>query len=110
VPVAGAALSLLVSGLTAAGAQADETGLASSHVLRKEGGRLCMADHFHSGYGTGATKAAATRAAIRSWADFTDFEYGSSWARYSRAASKSTSFTKEEKGWGANVEARPCRG
>jgi len=104
----GAASAALL--LTTAGLHADETGFASSHDLRKEGGRLCMADHFHSGQGAGATKSAATQAAIRSWAEFTDFEYGSSWARYSLAAGKSTHFTKEAKGWSAAVDARPCRG
>ncbi|MEZ5898717.1 MAG: hypothetical protein R3D51_04400 [Hyphomicrobiaceae bacterium] len=90
-------------------ANADETGLASSHTLRKEGGKLCMADHFHSGMGDGPTKAAARAAAARAWADFVDFEYGSNWTRFSRAASVSVKYTKAEKGWTATVEARPCR-
>jgi hypothetical protein len=94
-----------ISGL----ASADETGLASSHDLRKENGKLCMSDHAHSGYGTGSTKAAARAAAIRSWIDFTNLEYGSSWASYSASASQTTKYVKEEKGWGANVEGRPCR-
>ena len=36
-----------------AGAFADDTGFAYSHNLRKEGGRLCMSDHYHSGSGSG---------------------------------------------------------
>ena len=90
-------------------ARADETGLASSHTLRKEGGRLCMADHFHSGMGDGATKPAARTAAAKAWADFVDFEYGSDWARFGRAASVSVKYTKAETGWTATIEARPCR-
>ena len=93
-----------------AGAFADDTGLAYSHDLRKEGGRLCMSDHYHSGSGEGRTKTAARSAAIRSWADFTNFEYGSAWARFSAAASSSTHYTKAEQGWSADIEARPCRG
>ncbi len=93
-----------------AGAIADDTGLAYSHDLRKEGGRLCMSDHYHQGSGEGLTKAAARNAAIRSWADFTNFEYGTVWARFSAAASSSTRYTKADKGWRADVEARPCRG
>jgi hypothetical protein len=89
---------------------ADDTGLAYSHTLRKERGRLCMADHFHTGSGEGRTKDAARRAAIQSWAGFTNFEYGTVWARYSLAGSQSTRFTKAEEGWSAYVEARPCRG
>jgi hypothetical protein len=88
----------------------DDTGFAYSHDLQKEGGRLCMKDHFHSGYGDGPTKVAASRAAMKSWAEFTAFEYGTDWARYSLAASKSTKYTKAENGWSANVDARPCRG
>ena len=92
------------------GASADDTGFAYTHTLRKEGGRLCMADHYHSGSGTGHTKAAAQAAAARSWADFTNFEYGSAWARWSRAGGKSVRYTKEAAGWSADVDARPCRG
>lgn len=93
-----------------AAALADETGLASSHDLVKSGGRLCFANHVHSGSGDGASKESARAAAIRSWADFVDLEYGSSWAHFSVAAGARTSFTKAEKGWSATVEARPCRG
>ncbi len=88
---------------------ADDTGLASMHDLRKERGRLCMADHWHSGSGEGRTKAAARAAAIRSWVDFTNFEYGTVWAHFSTAASQSTRYTKAASGWSAAVDARPCR-
>jgi hypothetical protein len=89
---------------------ADDTGLAYSHTLRKERGKLCMADHWHSGSGEGRSKAAARTAAIRSWVGFTNFEYGTVWARFSRAASQTTRYTKAASGWSASVEARPCRG
>jgi len=88
---------------------ADDTGLAYSHTLRKEGGRTCMADHYHSGSGEGRTKEAARAAAVRSWIDFTNFEYGTVWARFGIAGSPSTHYTKAEKGWSADVEARPCK-
>ena len=49
-----------------------------------------MSDHFHSGSSSGQrTRAAATAEAVRSWADFTALEYGSDWARYGKAASRS---------------------
>ncbi len=50
------------------------------HAMRREGGKLCMSDHWHYGSSSGshATKAAAQRAAIASWQDFTDLEYGRS--------------------------------
>lgn len=90
-------------------ARSDETGLASSHTLRKEGGKTCFADHVHSGSGDGLTKDAARAAGVRAWADFVDFEYGSNWARFSKASGVSVRYTKAEKGWTAWVEARPCR-
>jgi hypothetical protein len=88
---------------------ADETGLAASHTLRKEGGKTCFADHVHSGTGDGATKDAARAVAARDWAGFVDFEYGSDWARFSRASAVSVKYTKAEKGWTAWIEARPCK-
>jgi hypothetical protein len=98
-----------VFGAAITSAAADETGLASMHDLRREGGRLCMSDHYHFGNGGGATRGAAQNSAIRSWADFTDFEYGSDWARFSRAASKSVSCGRGGSGWECQIQARPCR-
>jgi hypothetical protein len=99
--------SFLFAGFTTA--LADDTGLAYSHDLRKERGRTCMADHWHSGSGEGRTKAAARNAAIRSWADFTNFEYGTVWAHFSLAASPQTRYSKAANGWSAAIDARPCK-
>ena len=90
---------------------ATDTGLATAlHEVRREGGRLCMTDHWHYGSsGTEGSKAAAQRAAIRSWQDFTDLEYGSVWARFSRAASRKVGCSRSGGGWTCDVEARPCR-
>ncbi|MEQ1716805.1 MAG: hypothetical protein ABL907_12600 [Hyphomicrobium sp.] len=90
-------------------ANADDSGLATSHTLRKEGGKLCMADHFHSGSGDGLTKPAARVQAAKSWSSFVDFEYGSDWARSGRAAGVTFKYTKAEKGWTATMEGRPCK-
>jgi hypothetical protein len=79
------------------------------HDLRREGGRMCMSDHYHYGNGNGSSKAAAQRDAIASWAGFTDFEYGSDWARWSRAAGKRVSCSGSGGGFSCQVEARPCR-
>jgi hypothetical protein len=103
-------LTLAAAPATMPTAWADDTGLASMHELRRERGRLCMSDHWHMGSGEGRTRASARAAAIRSWAEFTDFEYGSAWAHFSLAASPSTRFTKAAGGWSADVDARPCRG
>ena len=105
-------------GLTAAGfgfamsltsASADQTGFASMHNQARVGGKMCMTDHYHYGSGDGATKAAAQRAAIGSWQSFTDFEYGSDWARFSKAVGKRVSCSRSGSGYSCQVEGRPCR-
>ena len=92
-------------------ASAQDGGLAAMHSLRREGGRLCMSDHWHYGSSSGshATKAAAQRSAVASWQDFTDLEYGRAWARFSRAASKRIGCSRSGSGWSCDAEARPCR-
>ena len=90
-------------------ASADQTGFASMHNQARVGGKMCMTDHYHYGSGDGATKAAAQRAAIGSWQSFTDFEYGSDWARFSRAASKSMKCGGGSSGVDCQIEARPCK-
>jgi len=88
---------------------ADQSGLADMHALRKEGGRTCMSDHFHSGSSSGkGSRAAAEAEAIRSWADFTALEYGSDWARYGKAGSRSMRCKHSADGWDCDLEARPC--
>jgi len=91
-------------------ASAQDGGLAAMHAMRREGGRLCMSDHWHYGSsGSQGSKAAAQRAAIASWQDFTDLEYGRAWARFSRAASKKIGCSRGGAGWTCDAEARPCR-
>lgn len=90
-------------------ALADDSGFAYAHDLRKERGRTCMSDHYHQGGGTGSTKKAAQADAIKSWQSFTAFEYGSDWARFSKAASKSMSCSAGSSGFECNVQARACK-
>ena len=90
-------------------ALADDTGFASAHDLRREGGRLCQVGHYHSGGGAGRTRKAAELDAIKSWQSFTAFEYGSDWARFSKAASKSMRCSQSSNGYDCNVEARACK-
>lgn len=104
-----AALALCAALLTGVAANADDTGFATSHDLRKEGGKTCMAEHAHYGSGDARTKEAARASAIRSWAEFTAWEYGTDWARWGKSVSQKTGYVKAEKGWTANVESRPCR-
>jgi hypothetical protein len=93
----------------AAPAVADDSGFAYMHDLRKEGGRTCFTDHYHYGSGNGVTKAAAQKDAIGSWASFTDFEYGSDWARFSKAAGKGLTCTGASGSFNCQIEARPCK-
>lgn len=102
-----AAIALFGAGLTPA--MADVTGLDAMHTQARVGNRMCMTDHWHYGSGSGATKAAAEREAIGSWQSFTDFEYGSDWARFSRAVAKRISCSQSAGGFSCQVEARPCR-
>jgi hypothetical protein len=77
--------------LTAWPALANDTGLSVLHALRREGGRTCFLDHFHYGDSAGMkTERAAKANAVESWAGFVALEYGSDWAKFSHAHSKST--------------------
>ena len=58
------------------------------HTWVRVGGRTCLLDHFHDGSGSGPTRAAAQRAAIRSWIDFTAWEYGGRWGSWGASLSK----------------------
>jgi hypothetical protein len=92
-------------------ARADDTGLASIHDWRREGGRICMLDHFHDGAGTGDTRKAAEASAIGSWASFTILEYGTDWGSYQVSVSKKMDCTDQgSKEWSCAVSARPCKG
>jgi hypothetical protein len=86
----------------------DETGVAGIHSWVKMGRKTCMVDHFHSGNGSGATRAQAERQAIQAWIDFTAWEYGTAWGRYRVATGKNLSCEKSGD-WNCFLEARPCR-
>jgi hypothetical protein len=102
-------LAALAFGVLLSPAFADQTGFADMHNQARVGGKMCMTDHWHYGNGNGGTKAAAQREAISSWQSFTDFEYGSDWARFSKAVAKRISCSKSGSGFSCQVEARPCR-
>lgn len=97
--------------LTCVPVQADDTGLAQIlHALRREGGKLCQAEHFHTMTGdTAATKKAAMSTAIATWQGFTAAEYGSDWGNFRRAGSKSAKCGRSSSGWVCEVSGRPCR-
>lgn len=106
--------SALMAAVVAAGftapAVADDNGLAVIHTFSREGGKLCFADHWHYASGSGPTKKAAQAETIRGWQDFTALEYGSDWARFSRAQNKVIRCSAGSGGAvDCNVEARPCK-
>lgn len=90
-------------------AVADQTGFAEMHAQARVGNKICMTDHSHQGGSSGkATRKAAEVEAIRNWSSFTDFEYGSDWARFSLAVGKTMS-CEQNGSWACFVDARPCR-
>lgn len=106
-----AATASLVIALPARPVHADDTGLAQSlHDVRREGKRLCLTDHFHVGTSAGQpNKKAAMAEAIDSYQGFTALEYGTDWASFSKAASKTATCTRGSGGWGCEVQARACK-
>jgi hypothetical protein len=90
---------------------ADETGMAGIHSWRKVGKKTCLVDHFHDGSGSGTTQKLAELAAVRSWVSFTDLEYGSDWADFRQANSRSMKCNREDVArWTCRAEAVACRG
>ena len=92
-------------------ALADQTGVDAIHAQQRErGNKTCMSDHYHYGSSSGkSSKKAALASAVKSWADFTDFEYGSDWAHWGLASSKSVACSGSGSSWGCDINARPCR-
>ena len=110
--VAGAVAAVLLTLGVPEPVFAHDTGLATAlHDARRERGKLCLSSHFHDGYSSGQrSKKEAETVAIRAWAEFTAFEYGTDWARWSRAASRGLSCSRDASGgWGCHAQARPCR-
>lgn len=95
--------------LSAGPATAQETGLAGMHTWVRSGGKTCMLDHYHDGSGSGPTRAAAQRAAVQAWIDFTAWEYGSRWASYAASLSKRLSCSGGAGSYSCSVSSRPCR-
>jgi hypothetical protein len=91
-------------------ALAEDDGLATLHDWRREGGRICMSDHFHDGSGSGPTRKAAEVSAISSWASFTTLEYGNHWGSYALAGSRKMNCSQNGvDSWSCDLTARPCK-
>ncbi len=72
-------------------------------------GKVCMVDHYHHGSGSGSTEDRAERAAIRSWASFTSFEYGGAWADWGDSKNQRVSCRDSGGKVSCSVDAIPCR-
>lgn len=107
----GFVVSVIISCSIVYQVQADDSGLAGAlHDLGKEKGKICMVDHFHNGTSFDQkSKRKALKEAIKSWEEFTAWEYGSDWGKFRRARSRGQRCNKSEKTWSCSVEARPCR-
>ena len=108
-------VALAVASLLCApsGAPADDTGLAQSlHGTVRIAGKVCVGGgHSHYGEsGSLATRAKAEADAIRAWAEFTAFEYGTDWARFGNAAGKKVNCSQSAGSWVCKLDAIPCRG
>ena len=101
----GAALMLWAAPLAA-----QDGGLVDLHAKVRVGGKLCMADHYHSGSSSGApSRKAAEAAAVRSWQDFTAWEYGGAWGNFGMSEGRRVTCTGSASSWGCDVESRACR-
>lgn len=104
----GLAAALAVTSFLAPRAQAD--GLDALHAVVALDGKVCFSDHSHHGSGShAASKTAALKAAIDSWAGFVAWEYGAEWANIKLAESRGKSCSQEPSGWSCSLNARPCR-
>lgn len=106
--IAFASVSLVAA--SAVPAAADDTGLGTAlHTTVRVGGKLCFADHSHSGTGSGASRKVAEMQAINNWAGFTAWEYGTDWGKFGKAIKKSMSCSGSGASYNCNVEATPCK-
>jgi len=105
-----AAFAVAILAGQAPAALADDTGVATAlHATMRVGGKLCFVDHSHAGNGSGATRKIAEMQAIKSWAGFTAWEYGSDWAKLGKAVKKSMSCSGSGGNWTCDLNATPCK-
>lgn len=89
---------------------APPVGLAASHTMSIENGRMCFADHYHYGSSDSMPNArAAQMEAAKSWAAFVDFEYGNSWANFAKSTAREFKCSQTTSGYSCDLSARPCR-
>ena len=98
-------VGLMCAGLAPASAQ----GLSDLHTKVRVGNKICFADHYHDGSGSGASRKAAEVEAIKSWQGFTGWEYGAAWGNFRNAEGRSVKCDQASGTWTCQVQARACR-
>ena len=86
--VAGAcalALVALLAGGAAGAGKAGDRCCAHSFLGQGRRARRAWSTTYHDGSGTGSSRQQAERSAIVSWSEFTAWEYGTPWGRYSQS-------------------------
>ncbi|MGI9423395.1 MAG: hypothetical protein ACR2PA_09385 [Hyphomicrobiaceae bacterium] len=74
------------------------------------GGKICFAEHEHYGESPPwPSKRGARAYAIRTWENFTSWEYGKRWGSYRRAVAKRLTCNRASGKWVCSTTARPCR-
>lgn len=85
-------------------------GMAAMHDIVRVGNRICFDEHYHYGSSAGQpTKAAAQKAAVDSWFQLVDIEYGPEWGNFNKSIKKKVNCSRSTSGWGCDVESVPCR-
>ncbi|NOT72114.1 MAG: hypothetical protein HOP09_12830 [Hyphomicrobium sp.] len=85
------------------------SGAAVIHDIVRIGGRVCFDRHVHYGSSMGQSNVkAAQAAAVSSWYELVQLEYGSQWSSYQLAAGKDVKCSQSGAGWGCEVHATPC--
>ena len=91
-------------------AAADDTGVGQMlHTMKRYGKKVCFDGHFHTGSGSGASKKAAEVDAVQAWAEFTAWEYGTDWAQWTKAHTKTLTCSQGGSGFSCQADAVPCK-
>ncbi|MEQ1671389.1 MAG: hypothetical protein ABL893_11065, partial [Hyphomicrobium sp.] len=85
------------------------SGAAAMHDIVRIGGRICFDGHVHYGSSMGQPNLrAAQSAAVGSWYQLVQFEYGDQWSSYQLSAGKDVKCSQSGAGWGCEIHATPC--
>ncbi len=85
-------------------------GLTDLHDKVRVGNKICFSDHYHDGSSSGhKSRDAAEAAAVKTWQNFTAWEYGSAWGNFWIAANRGVKCDQSGGAWSCHVQAKACR-